>query len=57
MTNDWVLVQTSCTPHLDAIICAVSKARCKSEEYIAEIFGSLDSLSATYVVRFVGIIN
>jgi hypothetical protein len=43
--------QTSSTPHLEAIICAVSKARSKSEEYIAEIFGPLDSLSATSIVK------
>lgn len=43
--------QTSSPPHLEAIICAVSKARCKSEEYMAEIFGPLDSLSATFIVK------
>ena len=40
-------IHTSSPPQLVAIICAVSKARFKSEEYTAEMLGSLDSLSAT----------
>jgi len=45
-------VQTFSPPHLTAIFCAVSKARCWSEEYIAEMFGSLDSLLATFIIKY-----
>lgn len=45
-------VLTSSPPQAAAIACAVSKALFKSEEYIAEILRSFDSLSATFVENY-----
>lgn len=53
--EDWLRVLTSIPPNLDAIISAVSKARCKSEEYITETLDSLDSLSPTSIGKLTGI--